>query len=107
MKEATGAPAAPVDKEDFFIGGGAKPEPDEFLIEVWSCNWKVFVIYRSCQLTHVGMSGTCIGLSMQEITTALALHQVPPKRWRWYADQLQMMGRAAAEYYAESAKKKE
>lgn len=65
------------------------------------------MVYQSCQLTHVGMSGACLGLSAAEIRAALELHGVPRSRWRDLSADLMVMGRAAAGYLAEKAKAKE
>lgn len=94
-----------VSREEFFKGTGTAKPADEYEIEVWPCCMRVVEIYRTCQLSFVGMSGTCIGLSAAEIHTALSLHGVPRKRWPAMAEDLTVMGNAAAEYYAEQAKK--
>lgn len=92
-------------REDFFRGTGSTDTPDKYVIEVWRCNARVVRVYRTCQLSHVGMSGACIGLSAVEIRTALELHGIPRKQWREMSADLAVMGHAAAAYLAEEAKK--
>ncbi len=96
------APAL-MSRQEFFQG--TSKSPDRYVIEVWRCNARVVKVYRTCQLSHVGMSGACIGLSAVEIRTALELHGIPRKDWRDMTADLTVMGVAAANYLAEQARK--
>ena len=56
-------------------------------------------VFLSCQLSFVGMAGTCLGLSATEADAALRLHRIPGTRRRDVLEGLQLMGRTqAAEY---------
>ncbi|MCC6593009.1 MAG: DUF1799 domain-containing protein [Xanthomonadales bacterium] len=94
-------PDATLSRGEFFRGG----DTSEYEIEVWACNWRAFTVYQSCQLTHVGMSGACLGLSAREIHAALELHGVPRSRWRDLSADLMVMGRAAAGWLNAEQKK--
>lgn len=102
---AEGADSAPskLTREEFFKGRDTPT--DEYVIEIWRCNWRTVQVYRTCQLSFVGMSGSCVGLSSLEIRAALQLERVPRPRQRAMARELQFMGRCAAEYLNEEARK--
>lgn len=91
-------------REEFFKGSSSST-PDRYVIEVWRCNARVVKVYRTCQLSYVGMSGVCIGLSAEEIRTALELHRVPRRLWPEMTVDLTVMAQAAAQYLAEEARK--
>jgi hypothetical protein len=70
----------------------------EYEILVLKCHWAAVSIFKKCQLTFVGMTGTCVGLSATEIRNVLAVTSVPKKSWKSLMSKLQFMGREAASY---------
>jgi len=75
-----------------------------YYVEVLPCNWKAVQLFKKCQLSYVGMAGTCVGLSTSEIRSVLEVFDLPRRSWKSLAAKLLFMGQEAADYLNQSRK---
>lgn len=96
--------AKPSSTEQFMRGTPVADAADaDVQVVVLRRNLRTVRVYQRCQLTRVGMSAACLGVSATECRAALETAGVPRKHWARISAELQMMGRAAAQYINDEA----
>lgn len=89
---------APRTAAEFLKGGSTGRGPKE--LQVLECNLLAVQIYQRCDLTFIGMNGHCLGVSNQNILSAMSLFRdkIPgdPDENRQLFDDVSFLGGVAA-----------
>lgn len=92
--------------EDFLRGRSDAESNDRVrVIYVLPCNKSAVDVYRLCSLNFVGMSGTCTGITAEEVRSAFWLQGLMPDAG--LAEDVRYMGWVASSYLNEQAKRKQ